>query len=445
MSSFLPFLLTVLFLLPSIALAIVINSKTFNYIIGGFSEGMLDEGNNMFYNDLPYKYHPFVLCISGTVSAYTFNGIGFTLALRLERRLVWQANRDKPVSENSTVTFGRNGNLVLANAQGQMVWQTNTANKGVVDLKVLSNGNLVLIDRRGSIVWQSFDHPTDSLLVGQSLLPGDKNKLTSRLSPFDNLRKGPYSLVMDGGRMLFYYQSKQSPEQEIYSQMQNINPESPGNILAKMTLQSEPVENEPYFFILKFNFTSIDSASTSTSPLGLELKFNTTYSYLQLGQDGNFRIYTYFDKVNDTTTRPPWDETFTMFSRRRFYESECQLPLRCGEFGVCEDNQCVACPTPKGLMGWSTRCAPPKLPPCSSQSGINVDYYKIVGVEHFSSNFSGNGPIKLLDCKAKCSKDCTCLGFFYRKTTSTCLLTPQLSTLTRVSNSSHLAFIKIAK
>ncbi|KAF9620950.1 hypothetical protein IFM89_015347 [Coptis chinensis] len=42
---------------------------------------------------------------------------------------------------------------------------------------------------------------------------------------------------------------------------------------------------------------------------GLELKFNTTYSYLQLGQDGNLRIYTYFDKVNDTTTRPPWDET----------------------------------------------------------------------------------------------------------------------------------------
>ncbi|KAF9589195.1 hypothetical protein IFM89_019704 [Coptis chinensis] len=84
-------------------------------------------------------------------------------------RLVWQANRDKLVGKNSTVAFGRDGNLVLSNAQGNVVWQTNTANKGVVDLKLLANGNLVLLDKMGRFVWQSFDRPTDTILVSQSL------------------------------------------------------------------------------------------------------------------------------------------------------------------------------------------------------------------------------------------------------------------------------------
>ncbi|KAF5183213.1 hypothetical protein FRX31_027200 [Thalictrum thalictroides] len=74
-----------------------------------------------------------------------------------------------------------------------------------------------------------------------------------------------------------------------------------------------------------------------------------------------------------------------MFTSKPDQESECQLPEKCGNFGVCEDNQCVACPTPNGLMGWS------------------------------------------------------------RKETSKCLITSQLNTLTRVSNPSHLAFIKVAK
>lgn len=86
-------------------------------------------------------------------------------------------------------------------------------------------------------------------------------------------------------------------------------------------------------------------------------------------------------------TRGAWEVSFTL-------ESECKLPSNCRPLGVCEEDQCVACPIPKGLFGWSESCAPPKLP-CR---GANVQYYKVEGVQHFMNKLGEeNGPIKLID------------------------------------------------
>lgn len=37
-------------------------------------------------------------------------------------RWVWEANTGKPVGENATLTFGTDGNLVLADADGTIAW-----------------------------------------------------------------------------------------------------------------------------------------------------------------------------------------------------------------------------------------------------------------------------------------------------------------------------------
>ncbi|KAL6314786.1 hypothetical protein AAG906_027135 [Vitis piasezkii] len=111
-------------------------------------------------------------------------------------------------------------------------------------------------------------------------------------------------------------------------------------------------------------------------------KVGRTLTFLRLDIDGNIRLYTYFDKVDWGA----WEVTYTLFDRDSDEErSECQLPERCGKFGLCEDNQCVACPSPKGLMGWSKDCAPLKLSGC----GVNdFHYYKLEGVDHFMSKYS---------------------------------------------------------
>lgn len=63
---------------------------------------------------------------------------------RYDAYRVWDANQGNPVGENATLAFGTDGNLLLADADGRVAWQTNIANKDVVGFELLQNGNLVL-------------------------------------------------------------------------------------------------------------------------------------------------------------------------------------------------------------------------------------------------------------------------------------------------------------
>ncbi|KAL2245479.1 UNVERIFIED_CONTAM: EP1-like glycoprotein 2 [Sesamum indicum] len=87
-------------------------------------------------------------------------------------------------------------------------------------------------------------------------------------------------------------------------------------------------------------------------------------------------------------------------------------------FGLYEDSQCVACPSPNGLMGWSESCAPPKLKSCKPN---DTKFYKLEGVDHYIVKYSrGSGPMKKADCSRKCTSDCKCLSFFFNWAESWC-------------------------
>ncbi|KAE8681106.1 epidermis-specific secreted glycoprotein EP1-like [Hibiscus syriacus] len=289
-------------------------------------------------------------------------------------RWVWDANRNDPVRENATLTIGEDGNFVLADVDGRVVWQTNTANKGVTGIRLLPNGNLVLYDKNGKFVWQSFDHPTDTLLVGQSVRIDGRNKLVSRTSDVDG-SDGPYSIVLD------------------------CTTSTAGN--SRRLLQVRPIGGGNTYNLNKLNY-------------------NATISFLRLGSDGNLRL------------SPPMTK-------------ECALPSKCGAFGLCDKRMCVACTSPRGLLGWSESCKPPKPVPC--RSGAKADYYKIVGVEHFLNTYldDGEGPMKVEQCRDKCTKDCKCLGFIYKEDTSKCLTAPLLGTLIKDVNATSVGYIKYSK
>ncbi|KAK6917677.1 S-locus glycoprotein domain [Dillenia turbinata] len=419
-----------------VAQAIVPPSKTFKYINQGeFGEYIVEYGAN--YRVLDIFTFPFTLCFYNTTpNAYT---LGLRMGVRQSEsimRWAWDANRGRPVKENATLTFGRDGNLVLPDTNGTVAWQTGTANKGVVGLKLLPNGNLVLHDKNGNFVWQSFDYPRDTLLVGQALRAKGPTKITSRKSDIDG-SEGPYSFGMEGRFLVMYLKSKNSKKPLLYFRSDEFG--NGQGSLANLVFTSEPETEEAYAYELRFNFDMKNSPSFGTYILARP-KYNSTYSILKVESDGNLKIYTYYEHVDYGA----WEVTFKLFDRDEGRESECKLPKRCGSLGVCEDNQCVACPSSKGLLGYSKSCAPPKLPPC--KGGANVGYYEVVGVEHFLNGFTeGDGPMKLVDCKKKCDLDCGCLGFFYREESSKCLLAPELDTLIKVSNSSHVAYIKMPK
>ncbi|WJX67658.1 hypothetical protein P8452_52106 [Trifolium repens] len=134
-----------------------------------------------------------------------------------------------------------------------------------------------------------------------------------------------------------------------------------------------------------------------------------------------------------------WKVTYTLFDRD-FDESECQLPERCGKFGLCEDNQCVGCPLENGIFGWSNKCSPKPLGVCKESE---FHYYKIEGVEHYMSKYTIGDRVSEANCGNKCTKDCKCVGYFYHKDNSRCWIAYDLQTLTKVANTTHVGYIKV--
>ncbi|KAL0399467.1 UNVERIFIED_CONTAM: EP1-like glycoprotein 3 [Sesamum radiatum] len=327
-------------------------------------------------------------------------------------RWVWEANRGNPVGENATFSLGTNGNLVLADADGRVAWQSDTADKGVVGFQLLPNGNM------------SFDSPTDTLLVGQALHLKGPNKLVSWLSKTEN-KDGAYSLVLEPNRFVLYYATKNSPRPILYFDATDYL--LPGK-LDVLTFNSQPETEDAFAYEI-----TLENPNGGTRILSRP-KYNSTLTYLRLGIDGGLRAYTFYDKVDWGA----WEETFTLCPRDS--GEECQLPERCGSFGLCEDSQCVACPSPNGLLGWSKSCAPPKLTSCKPN---DIKYYKLEGVDHFLSKYTrGSGPVKEEACSRKCTSDCKCLGFFFNRAESRCWIAYELKTLTRVANSTHVGYIK---
>ncbi|KAL4555137.1 hypothetical protein LXL04_037748 [Taraxacum kok-saghyz] len=414
-------------LLSTISKAVVPPSDTFTYINEGeFGDYVVEY--NADYRTLPPFNNPFQLCFYNTTPN------AFTLALRMGTvrseslmRWVWEANRGNTVRENATLTFGADGNLILADSDGRIAWQTNTANKGVVGFQVLPTGNMVLHDGKGKFIWQSFDSPTDTLLVGQSLKSGGASKLVSRASAVNNV-DGAYSLVMEPKQLAMYYKSANSPRPMIYwtsAEWFNVD-------VGSVTNDTD----EGFLYYLTFEYYVTNPPSGWNRNMAYS-KYNNTLSYLRLGIDGNLRFYTYNPNVQGVA----WELVYTFLDRGSI-EGECQLPERCGKFGLCENNQCVACPTPNGLSGWSNDCETKKVSCKASEFG----YYKLEGVDHFMIKYTrGDGGRKQSDCESKCTKDCKCMGYFYHTADSRCWIAYDLKTLTKVGNSTHLAYIKAPK
>ncbi|RVW85907.1 EP1-like glycoprotein 2 [Vitis vinifera] len=88
--------------------------------------------------------------------------------------LVWSANPNNPfrINATSTLELTEGGDLTLEDADGTLIWSTNTSGKSIPGLNLTEAGNLVFFDKNNNTVWQSFDYPTDCLVHSQKLVSG---------------------------------------------------------------------------------------------------------------------------------------------------------------------------------------------------------------------------------------------------------------------------------
>ena len=135
-------------------------------------------------------------------------GNGFAVGIWMvgppNNTVVWTANRDdEPVSFNATIHLSEEGKLFLRTAQGNENLIANVSE--VADsASMLDSGNFVLYSG-SSVIWQSFDHPTDTILVGQNLTFNDK--LVSSVSS-SNHSSGRFLLPLQTDGNLVAYPKK---------------------------------------------------------------------------------------------------------------------------------------------------------------------------------------------------------------------------------------------
>ncbi|EFJ25567.1 hypothetical protein SELMODRAFT_99286, partial [Selaginella moellendorffii] len=116
--------------------------------------------------------------------------------------VLWKARQTRLVGENATLAFTTDGELKLEE-DGDVVWSSNTTNKGVRWLAISDSATIMLLDESESnVIWQSSDEPSDTVLLQRALKPG--YKLVSWNTSEDS-SDGLYSLVMEKNRLKLLY------------------------------------------------------------------------------------------------------------------------------------------------------------------------------------------------------------------------------------------------
>ncbi|PNX86573.1 G-type lectin S-receptor-like serine/threonine-protein kinase, partial [Trifolium pratense] len=106
--------------------------------------------------------------------------------------IIWSANRDAPISNSDIVKLTGEG-ITIFDKNGNSKWSTPTLKSQVKKLSLTEMGNLVLLDQFNHSLWESFQHPTDTIVIGQRLSVGSS---LSSASSSSNFSTGNYNLTI---------------------------------------------------------------------------------------------------------------------------------------------------------------------------------------------------------------------------------------------------------
>jgi hypothetical protein len=239
---------------------------------------------------------------------------------------VWVANRAAPVSDpaSSTLAVAADGNLILTNEAGELVWSSNVSSaassySGDVVAVIMDTGNLVLRRNSGEVLWQSVEHPTDTWLpgvrFGKNKLTGDVQHLVSWKSSVDPA-PGLFSLGIDPNGSSQYFLTWNGTEHYWSSGLWN------GNMLGFAGVP-EMVSHD------KYNFGFVSNANGSY--FNYSLQDPTVISRLVLDVSGQMQQIMWLSSAGDDGD----GEWMVIWTEPH---NSCDVCAVCGAFGVCTEN-----------------------------------------------------------------------------------------------------------
>ncbi|KAL5229188.1 hypothetical protein ABZP36_017453 [Zizania latifolia] len=354
----------------------------------------LGAGSSLSVEDRP---QPFLVSPDGTFScgflqvgdnAFSFS-VWFTASQN--STAVWTANRDAPVNgRGSRVSFTRDGELALADANGTTVWTSRMAGisggRRGLTISLNDTGNLVITDpSTGSTVWQSFDWPTDTLLPSQPFTKDTK------------LVAGYYSLNFDNDnvlRLLYYGPDVAS----LYWPLPDLNIYAAG----RTNYNSSRIA----FLNNTGVFLSSDQLQAQATDLGLGIKRRLT-----IEQDGNLRMYS-------LNTSGGWTQTWSALKQ------PCHAHGICGRNGICEYQPSLRCSCLPGHNmtdrgDWRKGCKPLfSIGNCSQGAAPpppeQFMFVRVPQTDFYGFDIAYNKSVTFEQCRDLCLQMCQCSAFSYR-------------------------------
>ncbi|KAF3948798.1 hypothetical protein CMV_025250 [Castanea mollissima] len=242
-------------------------------------------------------------CNSSLFALFTFTSSDYESTL-LGAEVPWSANPNNPVRKNATLKLTSKRGLVLQDADGTIAWSTNIGNKSVAGLLLTDTCNLKLLDENNATIWQSFDHPTDTLVLGQKLVPGQQ--LTSKGGLFS------LSLTSEEG-MVAYINS--NPPLPYFSHF--------GGIFG----------NDVYIQFLNQSLAFFTNRSFKPEEK-IEISSTSSMKYIRLESNGHLRAYD-----------EGWSQSYDVLTQ--YIEGEnCGYPTFCGNYSFCSNGDQCICPPP---------------------------------------------------------------------------------------------------
>ncbi|CAO2183318.1 unnamed protein product [Urochloa humidicola] len=340
---------------------------------------------------------PFLVCPHATFScgfleagenAFSFS-VWYTNAA--DKTAVWSANPGGPVNgRGSRISFRRDGNLALSDANGTAVWETKTSGEGLV-ISLLDSGNLVISSdppSAAAAAWQSFDWPTDTLVPSQPL-----TKETRLVS-------GYFSLLYDNDNVLRLYDGPDtssiywpSPDNNVF-----------GNARTTYNSSRLAVLDDAGAFV------SSDNLAVRASDLGAA----GVKRRLTIDPDGNVRIYS----LNASTGR--WNVTWEAMAQ------PCSVHGVCGQSAICEYRPGLRCSCLPGYeivdrQDWRKGCKPVfsfSVGNCSQAAAAEqrFKFVRVAQTDFYGYDLGYNSSVSFEHCKKLCLEMCSCTAFSYRLT-----------------------------
>ncbi|KAK2387544.1 G-type lectin S-receptor serine/threonine-protein kinase [Trifolium repens] len=319
------------------------------------------------------------------------------------RRVVWVANCDNPIKDNSSkLVISHDGNLVLLNENHSLLWSTNTSTTKVSNsipfVQLLDDGNFVLKNEKQTgdenFLWQSFDHPSDTILPGMKIGWDKKRGLDRRLTAWKNW-----------------------------------NDPSLSELTSIMVLTPNP-ETFISKGLTKLYRTGPWTGRRSSGIIGL--RENPLYNYEFLNnKDEVYYMFTLKNNsvvsivvINETLSvrqRLVWiQESKTWNIYQTLPQDNCDMYNICGANGICMLDASPMCQCFKGFQpkspqqwsatDWTQGCV--RIGNWSCEAKVNDGFEKISGMKLPDTAHSWiDEKMTLENCKAKCLENCSCSAY----------------------------------